>query len=103
MLNIAIVFLAAFLISLSLTPVAWNVALRYGIVDHPSVRKVHLTSIPLLGGLAVYISFSLSVLFFFWNIDSTPSESWYQILGIVGGAAVLVAAGFLDDYGRLHS
>jgi UDP-GlcNAc:undecaprenyl-phosphate GlcNAc-1-phosphate transferase len=43
------------------------------------------------------------VLFFFWNIDSTPSESWYQILGIVGGAAVLVAAGFLDDYGRLHS
>jgi len=37
---------------LLLTPLA----LRFGLLDHPSGRKVHNTSIPLVGGLAIYIA-----------------------------------------------
>ena len=35
-----------------LTPMAH----RFGLLDHPSDRKVHRSSIPLVGGLAIYIA-----------------------------------------------
>src|SRR6266705_3196283 len=40
-------------------------ALRVGMVDLPGPRKVHLTPIPLLGGLAMYAAVVMAVLFAF--------------------------------------
>ena len=97
------ILLAALVISLLVTPVARAIAIRYGVVDRPGPRKVHLTPVPLLGGLAVYVAFSLAVLFFFKDIYSLAPEAWYQILGILGGVSLLVIVGLLDDHGLLHS
>jgi len=97
------IFLAALVIALLITPVARATAIRYGVVDCPGIHKVHLTPVPLLGGLAVYAAFALAVLFFFKDIYSLAPEAWSQILGILGGVTVLVVVGLLDDRGRLHS
>ena len=98
-----LIFLAAFLISLALTPLARVVAIRYGVVDHPSARKVHLTAVPLLGGLAIYAAVVLAILFFFEDTSSRDPEAWHQILGIVGGFTVLLIVGLLDDRGGVRS
>ncbi len=71
-------------------------ALRVGMVDLPGPRKVHAKPIPLLGGLAMWAAIMLAVLFAF----DGPARS--QSLGIVTGATLVAAVGFLDDKGWLH-
>jgi UDP-GlcNAc:undecaprenyl-phosphate GlcNAc-1-phosphate transferase len=65
-------------------------------VDLPGPRKVHLTPIPLLGGLAMYAAVVIAVLFAF----DGPARA--QIVGILIGATLVAAVGILDDRGLLH-
>jgi UDP-GlcNAc:undecaprenyl-phosphate/decaprenyl-phosphate GlcNAc-1-phosphate transferase len=89
-------FLIALLASLTLTVPVRALALRVGMVDLPGPRKVHLSPIPLLGGLAMYGAVVLSVLFTF----DGPARA--QIVGILTGATLVAAVGILDDRGWLH-
>ena len=73
-----------------------HLALRYGMVDKPGPRKVHLNPIPLLGGIAIYLGFVLAVLL------TRHGASEQQIIGILAGATLLAIVGFLDDGGLLH-
>jgi UDP-GlcNAc:undecaprenyl-phosphate GlcNAc-1-phosphate transferase len=82
--------------SLMLTVPVRALALRVGMVDLPGPRKVHLQPIPLLGGLAMWGAIMLAVLFAF----DGPARA--QSLGIVTGATLVAAVGFLDDKGWLH-
>ena len=91
-----IAFGVALIASLSLTVPVRQLALHLGLVDQPGPRKVHLTPIPLLGGLAIYLGFVLAL------IVTTPGPTWTQILGILAGATLVALAGFLDDSGMLH-
>lgn len=82
--------------SLMLTVPVRALALRVGMVDLPGPRKVHAHPIPLLGGLAMYGAVMLAILF---TLDG-PARA--QSLGIVTGATLVAAVGFLDDRGWLH-
>src|SRR6266699_6627882 len=89
-------FFIALFVSLMLVAPVRALALRVGMVDLPGPRKVHLTPIPLLGGLAMYGAVVIAVLFAF----SEPAQS--QIVGILIGATLVAAVGMLDDRGLLH-
>ncbi len=91
-----IAFAVALLASLGLTAPVRHLALRYGMVDKPGPRKVHLNPIPLLGGIAIYLGFVLAILF------TRHGASEQQIIGILAGATLLAIVGFLDDGGLLH-
>ncbi|MGD0955277.1 MAG: MraY family glycosyltransferase [Candidatus Acidiferrales bacterium] len=91
-----IAFAVALFASLSLTVPVRHLALRYGMVDKPGPRKVHLTPIPLLGGIAIYLGFVLAILL---TLHGAPQQ---QIAGILAGATLLATVGFLDDSGLLH-
>jgi UDP-GlcNAc:undecaprenyl-phosphate/decaprenyl-phosphate GlcNAc-1-phosphate transferase len=91
-----IAFVIAFLGSLSLTIPVRYLALRYGMVDQPGPRKVHVKPMPLLGGIAIYLGFVLAILF---SLRQIPLQ---QVIGILAGATLLAAVGFLDDGGLLH-
>jgi UDP-GlcNAc:undecaprenyl-phosphate/decaprenyl-phosphate GlcNAc-1-phosphate transferase len=91
-----IAFAVALLASLGLTIPVRNLALRYGMVDHPGPRKVHLKPIPLLGGIAIYLGFALAILL---TLHAAPQQ---QIVGILAGATLLAVVGLLDDGGLLH-
>jgi UDP-GlcNAc:undecaprenyl-phosphate GlcNAc-1-phosphate transferase len=82
--------------SLTLTVPVRALALRVGMVDLPGPRKVHAQPIPLLGGLAMWGAIMLAVLFAF----DGPARA--QSIGIVTGATLVAAVGFLDDKGWLH-
>jgi UDP-GlcNAc:undecaprenyl-phosphate/decaprenyl-phosphate GlcNAc-1-phosphate transferase len=89
-------FLIALSASLLLTVPVRALAIRMGMVDAPGPRKVHLTPIPLLGGLAIYAGVMLSI---FSVFDGTARA---QSFGIVTGATLVAIVGFLDDRGWLH-
>src|ERR1700758_1107133 len=89
-------FLIALSASLLLTAPVRALAIRVGMVDAPGPRKVHLQPIPLLGGLAIYAGVMLAVLTVF------DGSARAQSLGIVTGATLVAAVGFLDDRGLLH-
>ncbi|MGC2266170.1 MAG: MraY family glycosyltransferase, partial [Candidatus Acidiferrales bacterium] len=73
-----------------------HLALRYGMVDKPGPRKVHVNPIPLLGGTAIYLGFVLA------SLLTRHGVSEQQIVGILAGATLLAIVGFLDDGGLLH-
>ena len=89
-------FLIALFASMILTVPVRALALRVGMVDLPGPRKVHVQPIPLLGGLAVYGGVMLAVIFAF------DGAARAQSAGIVTGATLVAAVGFLDDRGWLH-
>jgi UDP-GlcNAc:undecaprenyl-phosphate/decaprenyl-phosphate GlcNAc-1-phosphate transferase len=91
-----IAFLVALIASLGLTLPVRYLALRYGMVDHPGPRKVHVSPMPLLGGIAIYLGFSLSILLV---LHGVPEQ---QIAGILTGATLVAIIGFMDDGGLLH-
>jgi UDP-GlcNAc:undecaprenyl-phosphate/decaprenyl-phosphate GlcNAc-1-phosphate transferase len=89
-------FFIALSASLLLTVPVRALAIRVGMVDLPGPRKVHLKPIPLLGGLAMYGAVMIAILIVF----DGPARA--QVLGIVSGATLVAAVGFLDDRGWLH-
>src|SRR5246127_5083618 len=89
-------FFIALFASMALTVPVRALALRVGMVDLPGPRKVHLQPIPLLGGLAMYGGVMLAIIFAF------DGAARAQSAGIVTGATLVAAVGFLDDRGWLH-
>ena len=65
-------------------------AQKAGLVDEPSSRKHHKNSVPLVGGLSIFIAFSLSLLLFDISLQG------YRIL--MFSAGIIMVAGVLDDY-----
>jgi UDP-GlcNAc:undecaprenyl-phosphate/decaprenyl-phosphate GlcNAc-1-phosphate transferase len=91
-----IAFAVALMGSLLLTVPVRRLALHFGMVDLHGPRKVHLSPIPLLGGIAIYFGFVLAILF---TLRGAPHS---QIAGILAGATLLAAVGLLDDGKLLH-
>ncbi|MFH0926372.1 MAG: MraY family glycosyltransferase [bacterium] len=87
--GIFLVIFISFLVCILATPFIRNLAIKYGIIDHPNDCKVHSEPIAYLGGLAIYIS-SFSALFFLDKLNG-------QILAIFIGGTILVLIGLIDD------
>lgn len=93
-------FIASFGLSLVFTFLIKKVALKFKILDYPSEqRKIHKKPKPLLGGIAVFLSFILVLLFFtfFTNDLAVRTINNKQIIGILLGGLILMIGGFLDD------
>ena len=86
-------FLAFFftvLVAAVITPIVRRIALRYGIVDHPSEkRKIHRQPIAYLGGVAIFVAFLVGVL-----MHVSLSR---QLVALLLGCFVLVLVGVIDD------
>lgn len=87
-------FVTALVFSLYGTPVAARAAVRFGIVDMPDgTLKTHRGPVPYLGGLAVYVSFVLTMALVF-DFDQ-------RVLGLLLAGTILVLLGLIDDFGVL--
>jgi UDP-GlcNAc:undecaprenyl-phosphate GlcNAc-1-phosphate transferase len=91
-------FSLAFGFSVLFTLLAKRFALRLRIFDLPGKRKIHTAPTLLLGGLAIFFSFALSVIVYLKisqpNFSVIPLKFFVAIL--LGGL-VLALGGFLDD------
>jgi UDP-GlcNAc:undecaprenyl-phosphate/decaprenyl-phosphate GlcNAc-1-phosphate transferase len=89
-----ITFILSFLLSLYLTPVFREAALKFGIMDKPGgPLKKQEEPVPYLGGLAVYLSFLLTTGFIY--------QYSREVLGILLAGAIIVILGLVDDLGVL--
>lgn len=91
----------SFVLALLLTPLVRRLAIRLGIVDRPELapdRKEPGRRVPLLGGWAVFLAFSLVVgglaIFGFLNDGSIAPKA---VFGLVLGGGLLMIGGSLDD------
>ena len=88
--KIYLAFFMAVSITFIMTPLVMILAEKVGAIDVPKDnRRVHKTPIPRLGGLAIYIGFMSAVLF------TLPLTS--KLIGVLIGATIIVAMGFVDD------
>jgi UDP-GlcNAc:undecaprenyl-phosphate GlcNAc-1-phosphate transferase len=83
----------SFLLAFVLTLVFRRIATKFKILDHPEKRKIHETPIPLLGGLAIYISYVVTI---FLNFSFSP-----ELKGVILGGTVILLVGLIDDVKKL--
>ncbi|OFI06203.1 putative undecaprenyl-phosphate N-acetylglucosaminyl 1-phosphate transferase [Clostridium acetireducens DSM 10703] len=89
--RLLILAILAFTISFMLTPFVKKFAFHINVIDIPKgKRKIHKKPIPLLGGLAIYISFILTLIFKLGKLSNSE-------LGIIIGATIILIGGFIDD------
>src|SRR3989338_1032504 len=87
-------FLMALMLSFLLVPVVGKLGRRWGVMDQPGPRKVHVIPVPRLGGLAIYVSAMLTFGLFLGEAVRS------QVIGILAGATLVALVGFLDDAGK---
>src|SRR3954452_3889650 len=85
-----LVFVAAIAIAAFSMPLARRAATRFGVVAVPSARGVHANPVPLLGGLAIWLGFVVTLLVF---ERGTPVE----IASILLGGTLVTLDGLWDD------
>ena len=96
-------FACAALMTFVLTAVVRRLALRYGVVDVPvGERKIHKTPIPLMGGAAIFASFSIClVAAAATNGGIIGVITWQMLAGVILGGAILIVGGIIDDVKNL--
>ena len=88
--NIIIPFIISVVISLFMTPVAKKLAVKVGAVDIPKdERRVHKKPMPLMGGVAIYVSIIITSLIFL-PVDRT-------LISIIVGGTIIFISGIIDD------
>lgn len=88
-MNILLALVAAMTISMMLIPVMVRFAPRLGLLDQPSVRKVHDVPIPRVGGIGIVVGALIPLLFLL------PLDSLTQ--AYILGALILFLFGLWDD------
>lgn len=88
--GIAIAFICAFFISVTTTPVIRTFAFKFKVTDVPKDnRRMHRKEMPLMGGVAIYLAFTVTV-FVFCKLTSAT-------LAMLLGNLIIVIAGIIDD------
>ena len=85
----------SFLLAFFLTLVVRRIATKLKILDSPEERKIHEHPVPLLGGLAVYIAYVVTI---FLNFSFSS-----QLKGVVLGGTVILVVGLIDDIKELSA
>ncbi|MFM8650039.1 MAG: glycosyltransferase family 4 protein [Actinomycetota bacterium] len=89
------VFAGSSLLSLVLTPLAIRFAVRREVFDQPGGHKSHSSPVPYLGGVAIVLAFSGSVVAASLLDSSTSGDT--ELLQIIGIGLVLALMGLVDD------
>ena len=84
--------IAAFLLAYVLIPALRKIALPIGLVDKPNHRKVHANSVPLVGGIGIFLATTLTLTLAV-PVDEKVLVHKNTFIGVV----ILLIMGILDD------
>lgn len=92
-------FLLACLLSAIFTYFIRLFAIKKEIVDYPNPRKIHSSPIPLLGGIAIFLSFFIVLSYFTFFTPYILGKTLVikKIIGVLVAGLFLMIGGFLDD------
>ena len=96
LINGILAFVFAALMAFAITPIVRVIAHRIGAIDVPKDnRRMHKVPIPTLGGLAIFFSFVLSVIFWYDTSNTT--------IAILIGCTIIVIMAIFDDIFKLRA
>lgn len=90
MYNVLLILILTFVVSILFTNLVRYLSVKIGAVDEPNSRRLNTVAMPSSGGLAIYASYFLSVLFLL-PINRSLS------VPIFIGATIIVFTGLIDD------
>jgi len=91
-IRLSLIFILGFALALYLTPLIAEAARRFGLVAKPDGRlRVHKAPVAYMGGVAVYLSFLLALVFGF-GFEK-------EVLGLLLGGTIILLVGLIDDFG----
>ncbi len=91
-----VALICASLLAYAMTPIVRVLAFRIGAVDVPlDNRRIHKKPMPRIGGLAIYLSFTLTTIIF--------CQPTWELATIWIGGGIIVILGILDDIYRLNA
>lgn len=117
LLFVAACIVPSFLVAVATTAAMRRLAPKWGLVDHPAARKVHVTPTPLGGGIGIWLGVVLPLAgatgaAWWWTERSAP-PAWLptdiavhlegavyrsgQLWAVIGAGTVLSVMGLLDD------
>ena len=100
MVTYLLLFLIAFSLSWTLSPVIRRAAFHIGAVDFPGERKIHTAPTPRIGGVIIALSIAVTFLAAFGLAHLAPSvltldlTHWWPVLA---GGAIVFLGGVFDD------
>jgi len=99
-----LVFLAALISALILTPLARRLGRHLGLVDRPGGRRQHKGAIPRTGGVALYAAFIVAVLVSLLVRNRLPPgpegpdpKEMTRLIALLAGSTFIFAFGLYDD------
>lgn len=102
--DISIAFLLAFVTAFVVTPYTIKLSKRLGAIDKPEKRRINLSPMPRLGGIAVIIGFLLSCTYLLTVMTLEKSffpfgeeQYFHKLIGVLLGILVLAAFCLVDD------
>ncbi len=90
--DLFIAFAVSLILALIIMPVFRGLAIRFGLVDKPNFRKLHVTPVPLVGGAVVFLSSVLALL-----IVPGIFENFSRLFPLLIGGTILLLVGVVDD------
>ena len=96
-----LIFIASVILSAVLTLVVKKIAQVFKIVDLPDTdkeegRKIHRQAMPLMGGVAIFLSYFI-LLFAFAPHFLSGNLRWTHLISFFLGALIIIIGGVLDD------
>ncbi|MCT6840095.1 MAG: undecaprenyl/decaprenyl-phosphate alpha-N-acetylglucosaminyl 1-phosphate transferase, partial [Apilactobacillus kunkeei] len=90
--EIIVSLFATMLISAVVTPFIRKLAFRWGAIDSPNKRRMNKIPMPTLGGLAIFVSYTIATMFLLRSQMPT-----HQLYGMFAGQVVIIITGVIDD------
>lgn len=88
---------AAFVLTLVLTPLMRFIALRFGFLDTPSSAvKTHKHPTPVMGGVAIFLSYTITLLFLRY-FTQFPTGTLRSLRALLVGGTMVFLLGIIDD------
>ncbi len=103
MMQALIALSLSFILALVFTKLVRSWALKHVVVDVPDEnRKIHTVNTPLLGGIAIFLAFSLVAVIYAWFTPYVLGKSVgvWELAALMCGGLLLMIGGYLDD--RYH-
>ena len=91
--EILVSLVATMILSEIFTPFVRKLAFKIGAVDKPNVRRVNKIPMPTMGGLAIFISYTVGTTVLYL-MHQFPSRIFFALLG---GELIIIATGVIDD------
>ena len=90
-------FFVALAISLLLTRIMIHVGPKLGLIDEPGERRIHDRAVPRCGGIAVFVTFVITVFIInhFSPLSGLLSLQWFKAFATA--SLLLIIVGILDD------